>query len=151
MPDDGVCWIPAPPPDVLLITRAGVQLLHIDTAASKENPDLSRGSFLIVSAHPKARTWWSRSWVSLGLIEYPTCSKAYRKTPVGTRNVGTGSQGRRDDVVLRVIAVPGLTTVVAGSDIVRSSDHFLTLFVSQIYQQLFILHVISPSQGQLPL
>ena len=50
---------------------------------------------------------------------------------MGTRNVGTGSQGRRDDVVLRVIAVPGLTTVVAGPDVVPSSDHFLTLLVSQ--------------------
>ena len=50
MPDDGVCWIPAPLQTVvLLIARAGAQLLHIHKASSKENPDLSRG-YLLVSA-----------------------------------------------------------------------------------------------------
>jgi hypothetical protein len=67
---------------------------------------------------------------------------------MGTRNVGTGSQGRRDDVVLRVIAVPGLTTVVAGPDVVPSNQ-FLTLLVVQIGQQLFLPHDFSSQINQL--
>ena len=62
--------------------------------------------------------------------------------------MGTGSQGRRDDVVLRVIAVPGLTTVVAGPDVVPTNQ-FLTLLVVQIDQQLFFLHDFSSQINQL--
>ena len=67
---------------------------------------------------------------------------------MGTRNVGTGSQARRDAVVLRVIAVPGLTTVVAGPDVVPTNQ-FLTLLVVQIDQQLFFLHDFSSQINQL--